>query len=103
MEIEIGKFYAMDHENAKGEIETNVVHVLGIRDNFEIEVEKQFYLTETMFLINGKLDSIYKNDWLGCFFKREGTTEEIDLFLQSKESNPELKEWAELVVGSLIK
>ncbi|MCY9738126.1 hypothetical protein M5X17_31025 [Paenibacillus alvei] len=101
MRIEIGKFYAMDHENVEGQTETNVVHVLGIRDNFEFEVEKQFYITETLLLVDGKFDSIYKNDWLGEFFEREASTKEIDLFQKHKELEPEMKQWVELVIDSI--
>ncbi|MDN4090935.1 hypothetical protein [Paenibacillus polymyxa] len=102
MKIKTGEFYAMDHENIDGVIETNILYVLGVRENTAIEVAKQFYVTETMFLIDGQFDSIYKNDWLGEFFERKATPQEIDLFHQQKKQNPELKQWAELVTGVWI-
>ncbi|MGG4499038.1 hypothetical protein [Brevibacillus reuszeri] len=99
MKIVIGEFYAMDHKNSEDVIETNILHVLDVRENSAVEVEKQFYVTETMFLVDGQFDSIYKNDWLAEFFKRKATQSEIELFLQHRELNPELKQWAEHVTG----
>lgn len=102
MEVVTGGFYALDHENGNGAIETNVLHVLSVRENESMEVVKQFYVTETMFLIDGEFDLIYKNDWLREFFKRKATEQEINLFKQHRDLNSELKHWAEYVTGVWI-
>jgi len=102
VEILTGGFYAIDHKNENGVIETNIIHVLSVRENSTIEVEKQFYVTETMLLVDNQFDSIYKNDWLAEFFKREATEYEIDIFHHYKNQNPQLKHWAEHVTGTWI-
>jgi len=102
MQIEVGKFYATDHENDDGVIETNILYVLNVRENSEIEVNQPFYVTETMFLLDGQFDSIFRNDWLGIYFEREATLEEVNLFHLHRKLNPALKHWSEHVFGGWL-
>lgn len=92
MSIKIGDYYAMDHDNGE-QIETNVVLVLSKRKNNEIEVEADFYVTETMELVDGKYDGFYTNDWLREFLEREATEDEIRMFKKHRKGLV-LEDWA---------
>ena len=83
MNIEIGAYYANDNETDFG-METNVMLVLSKRKNSEHEVDSYFYITETMFLEDGKIKSIHKSDWLPEFIERRATNREIELFKEGK-------------------
>ncbi len=89
MVIEIGKYYANDSNDLDIK-ETNIILVKSEEGSM-----KDCYSTETMFLLNGEVESIYKINWLSEFLRREATQEEIDLFNNQKTG--ELKNWSELV------
>lgn len=102
MKILDGKFYANDHVTHDTR-DTNIMLVLSKRTNSDIEVESNFYITETMSLKNGEIESIHQNDWLPEFFEREATNAEIEIFKRNRESYGELKHWAEHVTGFWVK
>lgn len=75
MNIEVGKFYATDH--LEGDIkETNIILVLPNKEttpDFQIR-------TETMYLVNGEVNSIFENNWMSQFLKREATEKRYKYF-----------------------
>lgn len=91
MKIEIGKFYANDYFDNK---ETNVILVLADKGNtpdFQIR-------TETMYLVNGEVNSIFENNWMPQYLKREATDEEIQLFKQKRNQLGKLQTYSEIML-----
>ncbi|MFC8959910.1 hypothetical protein [Bacillus amyloliquefaciens] len=97
MDLVIGRFYAGDHVNEDGVIETNVMRILAKRDGLMGEVSSEFYVTETMQLVDGQFESIYKNDWLPKYLKRVATDSEVEMFKYHRGLNGGLKTWAEII------
>ncbi|MDA2559867.1 hypothetical protein PDQ32_19620 [Bacillus cereus] len=94
MNIEVGKFYATDH--MEGDIkETNIILVLPNKENtpdFQIR-------TETMYLVNDEVNSLYENNWIPQCLKREATEKEIQVFQQQRNDLGDLQSYSAVVSG----
>ncbi|MFY0397798.1 hypothetical protein ACOMH4_18490 [Bacillus sp. YIM B13449] len=97
MIIELGAFYAEDHVRPDGITDTNIMFVLKKRKNRYFEIESDFYVSETMEMVDGKFDAKYINDWLPQAFEREATPHEIEEFKRHRELYTNLKSWKELI------
>ncbi|MCY8911058.1 hypothetical protein P8907_19875 [Bacillus atrophaeus] len=97
MELIAEEFYADDHIREDSIIETIVMQIISKRNSSIGEVESDFYVTETMQLVDGNFESIYKNDWLPQFLKRKATESEVELFKYHRGLNGDLKHWAEFI------
>ncbi|QNP18252.1 hypothetical protein H9S87_18945 (plasmid) [Bacillus pumilus] len=102
MSIELGAFYACDHVRPDGVTETNIMLVLEKRKNKFFEIESDFYVSETIELVDGKFDAMYTNDWLPQFLERKATPHEIEKFKRHRELYPDLESWKELFYEAFI-
>lgn len=105
MEIKVYGYYANDHTNEDGSVETNVIYVTNVRTQTNTEKEGLYYESETVLLQDGKLDNsfygaIHLYDWGEAFLEREATQEEIVVFKELKKvSPPVFPKWEEIVCG----
>lgn len=72
MKIEVGKYYINECIDPNGYHEKNIMKVISEPNKFNI------CDVETMWIINGKIQDVYKN----CHdnFRREATEDEIELY-----------------------
>lgn len=105
MEIKVGGYYAIDHTNEDGSVETNLIYVTNVRTHTITEKEGLYYQSETVLLQDGKLDNsfygaIHLYDWAEAFLEREATKEEVTIFEKLKKvSPPVFPKWEDIICG----
>ncbi|MCY8737530.1 hypothetical protein MOD71_18665 [Bacillus haynesii] len=95
MEIKVGQYYALEYTDEEGSTEVNIIKIIPNKPHTPDAIA----CTETLYVKDGQVRDLYKNDWVKDLIKREATEDEITLFNKTREKMSELKSYGELIIS----